>query len=116
MTPEAEFSSRSFEKQVKRAKRAIVVWRLIGILICVPSTLLRIAAAVCEGVANLFTTASNAIFTLECDAARRYEALTGVRLGPAIGQGSRYTDLHPLPGDGTLGEWPVTWGPQHQHQ
>ncbi len=75
--------SAGVEKEVRRARRSLIWWRLLGDVIGLPKMLLRVLA---QWVANVEST----VFIMEIDAARRYKALTGVDPGIATGDTDRY--------------------------
>jgi hypothetical protein len=83
---------RSINFEVNKALVLVVCARLVVTVIGGIAALLSSLSAILNELANSF-------FTFEIEGARRYETLTGVRLGAALGRGYRYTDLHD-PADG----------------
>lgn len=76
----------SIEREVRKARRALVLWRLLGDLVGFP-------ALVLDAVSRLFKNIEKTVFYYELDAARRYRALTGVDLGVGLGEDARYAGL-----------------------
>lgn len=76
----------SVEKEVRKARRALVFWRLVGDVIGVPRLLF-------QAFDHIFRMFERTIFYYELDAARRYRALTGADLAIALGEQGRYVGL-----------------------
>jgi hypothetical protein len=76
----------SAEKIVRRALWRVVFWRVVGDVVAIPRRILN-------ALAMIFEEFEMAVFYLELDAARRYEALTDIDLGVAAGAPERYEGL-----------------------
>lgn len=74
------------ERQIRRTRRWLVFWRLMGDVIGVPRTL-------CRALDKCLLMFERTIFYLELDAARRYRALTGADLAIGLGEPNRYSGL-----------------------
>jgi hypothetical protein len=80
---------------------SVAKWRMIVTLLSLPYVIITSIANIVVTVGNslsriavTFSELANTAFAIEIEHARRYEALSGVNLGPAVGQANRYTDLH----------------------
>lgn len=78
---------KSVEQIVRRSLWRLVFWRIMGDVAAIPRRVL-------ECLAKIAGEFEMAVFYLELDAARRYEALTDVDLGVAAGEATRYEGLH----------------------
>lgn len=76
----------SAEKTVSRMLRRLVLWRLLGDIISLPRRVLKAVVIWLECL-------ETAIFTLELEAARQYEGLTGIKMDEAVGEPERYEGL-----------------------
>lgn len=76
----------SVEKEVRKARRAMIWWRITGDVIGFPKDIFK-------ALAKFFNAVERSIFYYELDAARRYRALTGVDLSIGLGEGGRYTGI-----------------------
>jgi hypothetical protein len=85
----------SAEKLVQKALVQVVVSRSAVIALSTMGEGLKTIGHGFNVLGSGVSMMGNALFTVEADGARKYETLTGVRLGPAIGMPGRYTDLHP---------------------
>lgn len=98
----------STEKLVRGALRRACLWRTLATICLLPGHVAHLISALFEGVYYFFEALTKPLFMQEVEAVREYEALSGVRLGNAIGEPTRYTDLH-RPEDDPLS--PRTYAP-----
>lgn len=89
----------SIEKQARRALWRILFWRLTGELFVLPQHLCAIGQSIFVSLGRWFKALEMAIFSMELDAARRYQLLTGTDLATAAGDPSRYGALNPVTAD-----------------
>lgn len=81
----------SIEKQVRKARRRLFFWRLLGDVVAAPRMLFEIMANVFLNLAKIASNFEKTVFAMEVDASRVYRALTGVDLGIAVGEPNRYS-------------------------
>lgn len=86
----------STEKQVRKALRRMVFWRIAGELLRIPAAFLNALSIFFQVLVQWISSVEVAIFYFELDAARRYKLLTGVDPAAASGAPARYAmALHP---------------------
>lgn len=85
----------SVEREARKALRRMLFWRLVGECFILPQVLLSGLQALVGGIGRWFKNLELAFFTMELDAARRYQLLTNLDLGRAMGDGGRYAGLRP---------------------
>lgn len=73
----------------------MLIYRLIGELFTMPQFIVRAVTLALQALASWFRQLEMAVFIMELDAARRYQLLTGIDLGTAGGEASRYAALDP---------------------
>ena len=89
-------SPSSIEKMVRRELRHAAFWRAVVAVLNFPGSFLNAVAGIVHRCADLFDAISDAAFYFECEAARKYRALTGIDLGfAAKGDIERYGGTNP---------------------
>ena len=86
----------SIEKEVGKARRRLLFWRLFGEVFSLPQFILKAFAQLLLNLCSWLNRIEIAIFAMEQDAARRYILLTNLDPGTATGDPSRYAAPNPV--------------------
>lgn len=85
----------SIERQVRKAHRRMVCWRLVGDIVEIPAHILKQIGEFFVVLANVFMSFSRTIFYMELHYARQYTNLTGSDPAYAMGEPNRYGGMEP---------------------
>lgn len=85
----------SLEREIGKAFRRMVFWRLVGDLCELPIRVLEACQFVFTSLIRWVASVNRSVFYMELEYARRYKALTGTDLAYAVGEVTRYSGLDP---------------------